>query len=125
MAVPRAAPAPPRAQDAEPELPVFVDESGWRRRALQGAALVVGGVCLGYLAFVGTLASGLLQPVGTQPPRVDGPSAQDDDGRQAHRSGGAVRAEARQAAARERAERDKHRRPPAGRSAPPAGGPRR
>ncbi|WP_157872394.1 hypothetical protein [Streptomyces silaceus] len=156
----RQAPAPRRPHEDEPQLPVFVDESGWRRRALQGIALVVGCVCLGYLFFVGVLGSGLLQPVGTQPPSVKGPAAPDDTGstsprRPGHRSGGSVRAEARQASAEKRAERtehaertgrtgraeraeraeheqraereqrterDRHRRPPAGRSAPPPAG---
>ncbi|MEU7580153.1 hypothetical protein AB0B50_21450 [Streptomyces sp. NPDC041068] len=72
-AAPYVAPVAPRPQDDEPQLPVFIDESGWRRRALQGVALAVGLVCIGYLLFVGVLFSGLMQPVGTHPPRMNGP----------------------------------------------------
>lgn len=68
-----------RPQPADPQLPVFIDQSGWRRRTLQGVALVVGCTCLGYLLFVGTVISGLWQPVGTHPPSTNGtaPSGQD------------------------------------------------
>ncbi|QEU90971.1 hypothetical protein [Streptomyces kanamyceticus] len=59
---------PQRTGREDPQLPVFVDQSGWRKRTLQGMALVVGSACVGYLAFVGTLVSGLQQPVGTHPP---------------------------------------------------------
>ncbi|WP_344520280.1 hypothetical protein [Streptomyces rectiviolaceus] len=108
-----------RPQDAEPQLPIFIDQSGWRRRTLQGVALVVSCACLGYLLFVGTLISGLFQPVGTHPPSTNAPrtnvpstnapvpSGRDQAGRQAVRS---------------HADRDDHRRPPARRTAPPAGG---
>ncbi|MFJ2769224.1 hypothetical protein [Streptomyces sp. NPDC087300] len=68
-AAPRVAPAAARPDpDDEVQLPVFVDQSGWRKRTLQGMALVVGSVCVGYLVFVGTVVSGLRQPVGTHPP---------------------------------------------------------
>ncbi|MFE0101832.1 hypothetical protein [Streptomyces sp. NPDC059009] len=56
----------------EPQLPIFVDPSGWRRRTLRGMALVVGLVCLGFLLFVGMVVSGLRQPVGSQPPGTNG-----------------------------------------------------
>ncbi|MGW2224276.1 hypothetical protein [Streptomyces formicae] len=59
---------PQRVGREDPQLPVFVDQSGWRKRTLQGMALVVGSACVGYLAFVGTLVSGLQQPVGSHPP---------------------------------------------------------
>ncbi|MFG2648480.1 hypothetical protein [Streptomyces sp. NPDC048436] len=92
------------------QLPVFVDQSGWRRRTLQAMALAVGCACLGYLLFVGTLMSGLWQPVGTQPPSTSGPVAD--------------RPEADRPPAKAHAGRENHRRPPSGRSAPPpAGGP--
>ncbi|MEU4996209.1 hypothetical protein [Streptomyces sp. NPDC021622] len=84
-----------RAQDvAAPRLPVFIDQSGWRKRTLQGLALAVVCACLGYLLLVGTLISGLWQPVGTQPPSTNGPAASGPDTGKA----------------------------PHGRSAPPAGG---
>jgi hypothetical protein len=66
----RSSPVPP-AREAQQRLPVFVDQSGWRRRTLQGLALAVGCACLGYLLFLGTLISGLWQPVGSQPPSTD------------------------------------------------------
>ncbi|MGW7082188.1 hypothetical protein ACWGH2_01620 [Streptomyces sp. NPDC054871] len=89
-----------------------------RRRTLQGLALVVGCACLGYLLFVGTVISGLWQPVGTQPPSMNAPAAPAHPG--AKKAQEAPGAPARAGA---RADRDDHRRPPAGRAAPPAGGP--
>jgi hypothetical protein len=86
-AAPRVTPAARRAPD-EPELPIFVDRSGWRRRTLQGVALVVGCACLGYLAFVGALISGLREPVGTHPPRTNVPApVGQDSGKFSHGSG--------------------------------------
>ncbi|MET8682909.1 hypothetical protein ABZV77_01730 [Streptomyces sp. NPDC004732] len=69
----RAAPMTQRPEAAAaPQLPVFIDESGWRRRTLQGMALLVGCGCLGYLLFAGTLISDLGTPVGTHPPSTTG-----------------------------------------------------
>ncbi|MEU9124490.1 hypothetical protein AB0C96_32350 [Streptomyces sp. NPDC048506] len=113
---------PPQA--AARQLPVFIDQSGWRRRTLQGVALAVGCSCLGYLLFVGTLISGLRQPVGTHPPSLNGPAPSGPDtGKSQHGHGAPDRAEAHRPPARAHADRDDHRRPPAGRSAPSAGGP--
>ncbi|MGW0905665.1 hypothetical protein [Streptomyces sp. NPDC002853] len=69
-----AAPSARRPPAAAPQLPVFIDQSGWRRRTLQGLGLLVGCACVGYLLFAGTLISGLWQPVGTHPPRTDAPA---------------------------------------------------
>ncbi|MFE6162241.1 hypothetical protein ACFQ7F_25390 [Streptomyces sp. NPDC056486] len=93
-AAPRMPPVARRPRPAEPQIPVFIDHSGWRRRMLQGMALVVGVACLGYLVFVGTLISGLQQSVGTQPPSTNAPAPSGPDAGQ----------------------------PPAGRSAPPPAG---
>lgn len=103
----RAAPVTRRPEAAaEPQLPVFIDESGLRRRALQGMALLVGCACLGYLLFVGSLADGLREPVGTHPPSTTGTSTSTGAGTSARHSDGG----------------DRHR-PPTGRSgAVPAGG---
>lgn len=107
----------PRAAD-EPHIPVFIDESGWRRRALQGVAVAVSCACVGYLLFVGTLMSGLLRPAATHPPSTDGSvPAGPDTGKRAQGPGAPGRTDPH-------ADRDKHRRPSTGRSvAPPAGGP--
>lgn len=64
---------------AAPQLPVFIDRSGWRRRTLQGLGLLVGCGCLGYLLFAGTLISGLWQPVGTHPPSTVAPASSGAD----------------------------------------------
>ncbi|MGW6025443.1 hypothetical protein [Streptomyces sp. NPDC055099] len=83
--VPRRPPVVPRPQAARrppaaaPQLPVFIDRSGWRRRTLQGLGLLVGCGCLGYLLFAGTLISGLWQPVGTHPPSTDAPASSGAD----------------------------------------------
>ncbi|MEV6753186.1 hypothetical protein [Streptomyces sp. NPDC051214] len=69
--------AAPFSPAAAPQLPVFIDRSGWRRRTLQGVGLIVGCGCLGYLLFAGTLISGLWQPVGTHPPSTDAPASSD------------------------------------------------
>ncbi|MGW7072398.1 hypothetical protein ACWGII_13385 [Streptomyces sp. NPDC054855] len=119
---PGPAPSARRPPAAAPQLPVFIDQSGWRRRTLQGLGLLVGCACAGYLLFAGTLISGLWQPVGTHPPRTDAPassgtSARDASNPDASPGSGGLSAEAR-------ADRDEHRRPPAARSAPPAGGPK-
>ncbi|TGB12113.1 hypothetical protein [Streptomyces sp. MZ04] len=72
-----------------PQLPVFIDQSGWRRRTLQGMALAVVCACLGYLLLFGTLIGGLWQPVGTQPPSTNGPvPSGQDTGRSAPPAGG-------------------------------------
>ncbi|MEV8016959.1 hypothetical protein AB0O76_11535 [Streptomyces sp. NPDC086554] len=75
-----------------PQLPVFIDQSGWRRRTLQGMALAVSCACLGYLLLVGTVISGLWQPVGTHPPSTKGPAPSAPDtgtaGRSAPPAGG-------------------------------------
>lgn len=117
-APPHAAPVTRHPWAADPQLPVFIDESGWRRRALQGVAVVVSCACVGYLLFVGTLMSGLLRPVGTQPPSTnESVPAGPDTGKRAQRSDASGRTGAH-------ADRDSHRRPTSGRSAePPAGGP--
>ncbi|MFI2235843.1 hypothetical protein [Streptomyces chrestomyceticus] len=113
-----------RPEAAPPRPPVFIAQSGWRRRTLQGVALAVGCACLGYLLFVGMLISGLRQPVGTHPPSTKGPvPSGPDSGTSQYSSGAPVRAEAHRPSARAHADRD-HRRPPAGRSAPSAGGPK-
>lgn len=115
-------PAARRPRPIDPQLPVFIDQSGWRRRTLQGLGLVVGCACVGYLLFAGTVISELWQPVGTQPPSTNAPAPTGQDTRTSPqgRSDGA-RAPVRTGA---HADRDDHRRPPAGRSAPPAGGPK-
>ncbi|MFD4477951.1 hypothetical protein ACFWPU_17795 [Streptomyces sp. NPDC058471] len=120
-------PAARRHPAATPQLPVFIDQSGWRRRTLQGMALVVGCACLGYLLFVGTLISGLLRPVSTQPPTTNAPaSSVPDTGAAARGPGTPARAEAHPSPATAHADRDDRRRPPAARSAPPpAGDPKR
>ncbi|MFD8548215.1 hypothetical protein [Streptomyces sp. NPDC059649] len=120
---PRGTPAARRPQAAAPQLPVFIGRSGWRRRMLQALALAVGCACLGYLLFVGTLISGLRQSVGTHPPSMNGPVPSGPDTGTAQRGHGApARAEAHRPPARAHVDRDDHRRPPAGRAAPPAGG---
>ncbi|MEV8321214.1 hypothetical protein AB0Q95_44405 [Streptomyces sp. NPDC059900] len=87
-------------------------------------ALIVGGACLGYLLFVGTLVSGLLEPVGTRPPSTNAPASTGrDTGEARSDSGTPARADARGAQAGDRADRHDRRPPPAGRTAPPAGGP--
>lgn len=86
-AAPRVTQAPRRAQE-DPELPIFVDRSGWRRRTLQGLALVVGCACLGYLLFVGALINELREPVGTHPPSTNVPAPYGPDtGNSSHGSG--------------------------------------
>lgn len=70
-----AVPSARRPPAAAPQLPVFIDRSGWRRRTLQGLGLLVGCACVGYLLFAGTLISGLWQPVGTHPPSTDAPAS--------------------------------------------------
>lgn len=123
VAAPRVTPVAQRPQAAAPQLPVFIDQSGWRRRTLQGVALAVGCACLGYLLFVGTLISGLRQPVGTHPPSTNGPAPSGPDtGKAPHGPAAPARAEAHRPPARAHADRDDRRRPPAGRSVPPAGG---
>lgn len=118
VTAPRVAPAARRPAADGPQLPVFIDQSGLRRRTLQGVGLVVGCVCLGYLVFVGTLAGGLWQPVGTRPPSTNAPApsvpaaTEPVDGPDAP---------ARAGDHADRADRDD--RPPTGRSVPPAGGP--
>ncbi|GGO39529.1 MULTISPECIES: hypothetical protein [Streptomyces] len=79
-----------RPRAAEPRLPVFIDESGLRRRTLQGVALLVGCACVGYLLFVGAVVSGLREPVGTRPPSTNGPAPADrpDTDRSAPSAGG-------------------------------------
>ncbi|GHC56225.1 hypothetical protein [Streptomyces flavofungini] len=144
QAAPRVRPVARHPRAADPQPPVFIDQSGWRRRALQGVALVVSGVCVGYLLFVGVLVSGLLQPVGTHPPSTNAPAPSGPDtGESADGPGVRARAGAHRqptgAPARTRAhsetgahpqprahaDRDDHRRPVSGRSTPPpAGGPR-
>ncbi|MFJ9821053.1 hypothetical protein ACIRU3_38530 [Streptomyces sp. NPDC101151] len=121
-AVPRASPEARRRQAAASQLPVFIDQSGWRRRTLQGVALAVGCACLGYLLFVGMLISGLRQPVGTHPPSTSGraPSGP-DSGKSPHGPGTPARAAASRPPAGVQADRGDHR-PTAGRSAPSAGG---
>ncbi|WP_367046008.1 hypothetical protein [Streptomyces sp. Je 1-332] len=128
-----------RLPPAEPQIPVFIDESGWRRRTLQGLGLAVGCACVGYLLFVGTLVSGFWQPVGTQPPSTNAPAGPHSPAAPSRQDAASSRQDAtpsRQDAdtspedpgapvpAGARADRDDHRRPPAGRSAPPAGGPK-
>ncbi|MFH8748127.1 hypothetical protein ACH4GK_31360 [Streptomyces rimosus] len=123
-AAPHVTPAARPPEAAAPRPPVFISRSGWRRRTLQGAALAVGCSCFGYLLFVGMLISGLRQPVGTHPPSMNGPVASGPDtGTSQYGRGTPARAEAHRPSARDRAERDDCR-PPAGRSAPPAGGPK-
>lgn len=112
-------PAARHPQSVAPRPPVFIDQSGWRRRTLQGLGLVVGCAGLGYLLFAGTLISELWQPVGTQPPSTNAPAPTGQDGTGTSPQG---RSDVRTGAAH--ADRDDHRRPPAGRSAPPAGGPK-
>lgn len=121
-AVPPVTPQARRPQAAASQLPVFIDESGWRRRTLQGVALVLGCACLGYLLFVGMLISGLRQPVGTHPPSTGGraPSGP-DSGEELHGRGAPARAEASRPPGSIHADRGDHD-PPAGRSAPSAGG---
>ncbi|TJZ54075.1 hypothetical protein FCH28_12745 [Streptomyces piniterrae] len=122
VAAPHVTQAARHPQDADPQLPVFIDESGWRRRALQGMALAVGCACLGYLLFVGTLVSGLRQPVGTQPPSLSGPVPSGPvTGKSQHGYAAPGRAEAHRPPARTQADRGDHR-PPSGRSAPPPAG---
>lgn len=136
VAAPRVTPAARRPRAAAPQLPVFIDQSGWRRRTLQGVALAVGCACLGYLLFVGTLVSGLRQPVGTQPPSTNGPApsgpdtgtdTRPDTGTSQHGRGVPDQAGAHRPPAGVHADRDHHRRPSTGgtgRSAPAAGGPK-
>ncbi|MFI6055755.1 hypothetical protein ACIBCO_37440 [Streptomyces violascens] len=118
-----------RPQAAAPQPPVFIDQSGWRRRTLQGVALAVGLACLGYLLFVGVLVSGLRQPVGTHPPSTTSTNrparSGPDTGKSSHGSGTPVRAEAHRPSVEAHAARENHySRPLSGRSAPPsAGGP--
>ncbi|UNZ08074.1 hypothetical protein SRIMHP_03835 [Streptomyces rimosus subsp. rimosus] len=124
-AAPHVTPAARPPEAAAPQHPVFISRSGWRRRTLQGMALAVGCSCLGYLAFVGMLVSGLRQPVGTHPPSMNGPAPSGPGtGTSQYGRGAPARAEAHRPSARNRADRDDRRRPPAGRSAPPAGGPK-
>ncbi|MGW1586718.1 hypothetical protein [Streptomyces sp. NPDC002386] len=54
--------------------PVFIDHTGRRRRALQLVSLSVGLACSGYLLFVGALVGGLMEPMGSAPPRTHGPA---------------------------------------------------
>ncbi|WP_371526537.1 hypothetical protein OG302_10515 [Streptomyces sp. NBC_01283] len=120
---PHVPPAARRPPAAAPQLPVFIDQSGWRRRTLQGMALVVGCACLGYLLFVGTLLSGLLRPVSTQPPTTNAPtSSVPDTGEAARGTGAPARAEAHPSPATAHADRHDRHRPPAARSAPPPTG---
>jgi hypothetical protein len=113
---------PPRRPGDASQVPVFIDQSGWRRRTLQGVALTLGCACLGYLLFVGMLISGLRQPVGTHPPSTGGPaSSGPDSSKSLHGPGAPVRAEVHRPPAGVHADRNAHR-PPAGRSTPSAGG---
>ncbi len=122
---PRVSPAARRPQAAAPQLPVFISQSGWRRRTLQGVALAVGCACVGYLLFVGTLISGLRQPVGTHPPSMNGPvPSGPGTGTTQVGHGAPARAEAHRPPAKAHADRDDHLHPSAGRSAPSAGGPK-
>lgn len=127
------APVIRRPRAAAPQLPVFIDQSGWRRRTLQGVALAVGLACLGYLLFVGVLVSGLRQPVGTHPPSMTSTTSTNgsarsgaEAGTSSHGSGTSVRAEAHRPSAEAHADRENHNRLPlSGRSAQqPAGGPK-
>ncbi|MGW7269843.1 hypothetical protein ACWGH5_04955 [Streptomyces sp. NPDC054864] len=114
-----------RLPPAEPQIPVFIDESGWRRRTLQGIGLAVGCACVGYLLFVGTIVSGFGQPVGTQPPSTNAPAGPNAPAAPSRQDAGAPPEDpGAPVPAGARADRDEHRRPPAGRSAPPAGGPK-
>lgn len=126
VAAPRVTPAARRPQAAAAQLPVFIDRSGWRRRALQGVALAVGCACLGYLLFVGTLVSGLRQSVGTHPPSMNGPagpvSSRPDTAKPQHGHGAPARAEANRPPARAHADRENHRHPASARSVPPTTG---
>ncbi|MFG2497933.1 hypothetical protein ACGFSB_06905 [Streptomyces sp. NPDC048441] len=123
VAAPHVTPAARRPDPSDPQLPIFIDQSGWRRRTLQGLALAVGCVCLGYLLFVGLLVSGLRQPVGTHPPSTNGPASTGSDaGKSLRGTGEPAGAEANRPPAKAHADRD-NRRPSAGRSVPPAGGP--
>ncbi|OKI00974.1 hypothetical protein A6A06_19010 [Streptomyces sp. CB02923] len=121
----RVPPAARRPEAAVPRHPVFISRSGWRRRTLQVVALAVGCACFGYLLFVGMLISGLRQPVGTHPPSMTGPVPSGPvAGTSQYGRGAPARAEAHRPPAGARADRDDRRRPPAGRSAPSAGGPK-
>ncbi|MFC8131357.1 hypothetical protein [Streptomyces sp. NPDC057302] len=123
VAEPRVTPVARLPQAADPQPPIFIDQTGWRRRTLQGLALAVGCACLGYLLFVGTLVSGLWQPVGSRPPSTDGPAPTGpESGKSPRGSGAQARDEAQGQPSRAHADRDDRRRPPSGRSAPPAGG---
>ncbi|MFI0976193.1 hypothetical protein ACH4SP_04085 [Streptomyces sp. NPDC021093] len=145
VAEPRVNPAARRSRADAPQLPVFIDQSGWRRRTLQGVALAVGCACLGYLLFVGALISGLRQPVGTHPPstgvtapsgpdtgtsqrghgtpdRAEGDRAQTDRTQTDRTESGRTATD--RSSARAVGDRDDHHRPPPGRSVPSAGGPR-
>ncbi|MFI1678242.1 hypothetical protein [Streptomyces sp. NPDC020607] len=115
----RAAPVTRRPEAAAaPQLPVFIDESGWRRRALQGMALLVGCACLGYLLFVGALASGLRNPVGTHPPSTNGTSTSTGT-----HTGTSTDTATRTSAHHSDGDGGDRHRPPTGRSGrPPAGG---
>lgn len=53
--------------------PVFIDNSGWRRRLSRFLAVTVGCACVGYLMLIGMLVGGLWQPLGSQPPSTKGP----------------------------------------------------
>lgn len=124
-AAPRVAPAARRPEAVLPRHPVFIARSSWRTRTLQCVALAVGCACLGYLLFVGMVISGLRQPVGAHPPSVNGPvPSGPDTGKSQYGRGAHARAEAYRLPARAQADRDDRRQPPAGRSAPPAGGPK-
>uniref|UniRef100_A0AAU2V105 Uncharacterized protein n=1 Tax=Streptomyces sp. NBC_00003 TaxID=2903608 RepID=A0AAU2V105_9ACTN len=118
-----------RPRAAAPQLPVFIDQSGWRRRTLQGVGLAVGLACLGYLLFVGVLISGLRQPVGTHPPSTTSTTSRTSANGSA-RSGADIgtspQAFGTPARAEAHADRENHNRLPlSGRSAPqPAGGPK-
>ncbi|MEU1706676.1 hypothetical protein ABZ478_14880 [Streptomyces sp. NPDC005706] len=64
----------PEAQPPETRRrPVFIDQSGRRRRLMQLVSLSVGLACSGYLLFVGTLVGGLMEPMGSAPPRTHVP----------------------------------------------------
>ncbi|GAA0449944.1 hypothetical protein GCM10010361_12510 [Streptomyces olivaceiscleroticus] len=110
----------PRPQ-GQAQHPVFIDNSGWRRKLSRLLAVAVGGACIGYLMLIAVLVGGLWQPAGSQPPGTTGPlpagDARPAAGKPSPAPGGAQRIDAPRVPGSAERPGDRHSRtPPSARS---------